>query len=143
MKIQHGFHHLFRKRDSRTGFKMLETGASQETDTGVTQFLFGSQTMEKKLSVLDLLKNFKSFLDVVRLLTSTERALITLLFHQRKVKDNLRESLRFSIAGLRVVQCLLLKATTLSPLRMMYSQRDSQVISSLKVLTKPEDGSIP
>ena len=43
MLIQDGSHKTLKKKDSKTGWLMQETGAFQEAEFGVIQFHFGAQ----------------------------------------------------------------------------------------------------
>ena len=45
MSNQNGFLVLFKKRDSKTGYKIQEIGVFQEIDIGEIQFQFGSLTI--------------------------------------------------------------------------------------------------
>jgi hypothetical protein len=110
MNNQSGFQVLFRKKDLKIGFKIQEIGAFQEIDIGEILFQSGFQMIWKKLFALDQSRNYKSFQDVGRLLIFTDNLLMISLFLQNKVKESLEESLKFSIAGLKVDQCHSLKA---------------------------------
>lgn len=142
MKTQDGFLHSFKKGDSITGSRMPRIGASQETDTGVTQSQSGLQRIWKSWFALAQSKNYKNFQDVVKSQIFTEKTLITLLFHQRWVRVFLEESPKFSIVGSKVVLCHSLNAIIHSLLLQSNSKRDSQQTLLLKVLIKPEVGSI-
>ena len=109
MRIPSGSHVSFKKRDSRTGYKMPEMGASQEADSGETESHSGSQMIWKKSFALVLSLNFRSFLDVDHLPISTESQSIILPILQRWAKVFLEESQKFLIAGLRVDLCHSLK----------------------------------
>jgi hypothetical protein len=45
MSNQNGFRVLFKKKDSKTGYKIQEIGVSQEIDIGEIQFQFGFLTI--------------------------------------------------------------------------------------------------
>ena len=119
---------------------MLKIGASLETDIGVTPFHYGSHKMVNKSSVSDQSGNLKSLLGT-RLKISTENTSITWPLNPDRGKDNLEESMKSSTAGLKAVQCHTLKFITHSAQLNNNSKKSSQLISSEKVLIKPEDGS--
>lgn len=48
MSNQNGFQVLFKKRDSKTGYKIQEIGVFQEIDIGEIQSQSGFQTILKK-----------------------------------------------------------------------------------------------
>ena len=143
MRIPLGYQPSFKRKGSRIGSPMLEIGASQETGTGVIQFLFGFQKIWKRLSASAQSLSSRSCLDVVRSLTCTENTLMGSPFHPGWAKVFSEEFQRSSTVGSRVVPCLMLKATTHSRSPTSSSCKDSQQISLLKVSIKPEAGSTP
>jgi len=116
MRIQSGCQKLFRRRDSKTGSKMQETGASQETDTGVTQFHCGALTTWRKSFALAQLRSSRNFLAAVKSLISTESSSMISQFLLNKAKESSGESQRSSTAGLKVDLCHTLRVTILSQL---------------------------
>jgi hypothetical protein len=112
---------------------MLKIGVSQEIDIGVIQFLCGSLMIWKKLFALVQLRNSKNFLDVEKSPTCIESLLITLPFHQSKVKVFSEEFQKYLIVGSKVAQCLSLNVTIPLTLQKKNSLRDSQLTSLLKV----------
>ena len=140
MKIPSGFHPSSRRRDSRIGLLMQETGASQEIDTGVIQFQSGCLMMVKKLFVLGQSRSFKSFQAALTSLIFIEKILIILQFLQSKEKDNSREFQKYLTVGSSLDQCLSHKATIHLTSKMKSSVRNSQETSSQRVLIRPEDG---
>ena len=112
MKIQNGSLKQFKRRDSKTGLKMQETGASQETDIGEIQFLFGALMTWKKSFALGQSRSSKNSQVVVKLQIFTESILITLQSLLNKAKEFLEESQKFLIAGSKVDQCHTLRVTT-------------------------------
>jgi|LauGreDrversion4_2_1035121.scaffolds.fasta_scaffold41944_4 hypothetical protein len=122
---------------------MQRTGVSQEIDIGVIPSQFGYLKIWKKLSVLVPSKNFKNFQDVEKSLIFTEKTLIILQFHQRKVKESSKEFQKFLIVGSSLDLCHLLSFTILSAFLKKNSFKDSPLTLLLKVLIKLEDGFIP
>jgi len=141
--MQDGYQHSSKKRDSITGLPTLKIGVSLEIDTGVTQSQSGFLKIWKKLYVLVQLKNFKNYQVVEKSLISIEKVLIILPFHQSKEKEFLKEFQKYSIAGSSQVLCHSLKSIIHSACPKKPLTRDSQPTLLLKVLTKPEVGSIP
>jgi hypothetical protein len=84
---------------------MQKIGVSQETDIGEIQFQSGYQMMEKRLFALNQSSNLKNYQVLKASRIFTESLLIKLLFHQSKVKVNLKEFQKFSTAGLNLELC--------------------------------------
>ena len=128
-----GYLALSKKSGSTTGLKMPATGASPETDTGVTRSLSGFQTMERKLLLLALLKSSNVFLAAVPSLTSTES--LSMIFRSLPKKEEAcsRESLRCSIVGSSRVQCPSPRVTIPSQRMRKSSKRFSRLTSSRRV----------
>jgi predicted small integral membrane protein len=88
MNNQNGFQVLFRKKDSKIGFRIQETGVFQEIDIGEIQYQYGFQMIWKKLFVLVQSKSYKSFQDVEKSMIFTDNLLMILQFLLNKEKES-------------------------------------------------------
>lgn len=88
---------------------MQRIGVFQETDIGEIQFQFGFQTTVKKLSALNQSSNLKNYQVSKVLLIFTENLLTKSQFLLNKAKVNLKEFQKFSIVGLSLELCHLLR----------------------------------
>jgi hypothetical protein len=86
MNNQNGFQVSFRKKDSKIGFRIQETGVFQEIDIGEIQYQYGFQMIWKKLFVLVQSKSYKSFQDVEKSMIFTDNLLMILQFLLNKEK---------------------------------------------------------
>ena len=97
--------------------------------------------MVKKLCAFLPSNNLKNFLESRALPIVTENTLTILRFLQNKAKECCAEFLKFSIAGLNLVLCLLPRVTTHTQFKMNSSWKVSQQTSLQKASTKLEAGS--
>ena len=140
---QSGFPISSKKKDSTTGLLTPKTGASQETDTGVTPSQSGFPMTVRKQSVSDQSRSLKNYLDRDHLLTSIENTSIISRSLPSRAKECWRESQKCLTAGLKVELCPSLNPIIHSVPQRKNSWKDSQPTSLLKASIKPVVGSTP
>lgn len=133
----------FKKVDSEIGSKTLGTGVSPETDFGEIPFLYGSQTTVNKWSVLDPLRNLKSWQESMKSPISTDRISTIWLSLQSKERVSLGELKKFLIAGLRVDLCPMHKSIIPLLQHNSNSKKSTLLTLSERESISVEVGSIP
>ena len=142
IKKQPGFQRTFKMVNSITGSVIVKIGASQETDSGVIPFPFGSLRMENRLFALDQSNSLKSLLEL-RSQICIDNILIIWPLKASKEKESSDVLKKFLTVGSKVDPCLMLKSIIPSLQMKNNSTKYSQLISLDRELIRPEDGSIP